>query len=103
MMIIHVVLSSEMTGKRKPSVTTSTMMTIAEITLMAVGILRPRVARPKMTATTMNSIEIMAVRVLARFVISTVAALAASAGTGVTANVLATIEAKAATTRMSVR
>ena len=100
---IHVVLSSSMIGKRKPSVTTSTMMAIAESTLAKTGILRPRVARPKTTATTMNSTEIMAVRVLARFVISTVAALAASAGTGETAKVPATMDAKAATTRMSVR
>ncbi len=57
-----------------------------------------------MTATTMNSTEIMAVRMFAMLAASAAAALAASSsGTGATAKVLATMEAKAATTRMSVR
>lgn len=52
----------------------------------------------------MNSTEIMAVRMLAKFPVSTATALAASSvGTGATAKVLATMEAKAATTKMSVR
>ena len=52
----------------------------------------------------MNSTEIMAVRMLAILADSVEAALAASSnGTGTTAKVLATMEAKAATTKMSVR
>ena len=52
----------------------------------------------------MNSTEIMAVRMFAILAASTAAALAGSPdGTGDTAKVLATIEAKAATTKISVR
>lgn len=59
------------------------------------GMLRPRVTTPYTTATKMNSTEIMAVRWFARFV--------SGVADAVTTNVLATMEANAATTRTKVR
>ena len=57
-----------------------------------------------MIATTTNKIEIIAVREFATFVPATTAArVESSTGTGVIANVLATMEANAATTSNSVR
>ena len=73
------------------------MIAMAESTLATAGMLRPRVRKPYTTATTMNSTEIMAVRRLARL-----SSLSRSVA-GFTAKVPATMEAKAATTRISVR
>ena len=78
------------------------MTTMAARMFAHAGMLRPRVASPQMMAATMKSIEIIAVRMLARFVLPAEVSMAPLAS-GTTANVPATIEANAATTRMSVR
>ena len=77
------------------------MATMMMIRMMAVtmftgpGMLRPRVRKPYTTATPMKMIEIIAVCSLARF--------DAAAAVALTANVLATMEANAATTSSNVR
>ena len=80
----------------------TTMRAMAPRMLTGPGRLRPRVRAPQAMAKTMKSTEIMAVRALARFVEPSDMSITPLAS-AVTAKVEATMEAKAATTRISVR